>query len=195
VLSPGPCTPRESGVSVDIVRELGPDVPILGVCLGHQAIAYALGGRILRASEPMHGRTSLVTHNQGSLFRDLPHALMATRHHSLIVDEDSLPPVLTITARSADGAIMGLEHRQWPVVGVQFHPESVLTIGGHTLLGNFLSLAGIDWQHPRGNDFHPEQPADDFFSQAVLRDHPYPEGYAEPEVQAPLDHRSQNAMP
>jgi len=176
VLSPGPGTPRESGICLDVVRLLGPEIPILGVCLGHQAIAHALGGTVSRAAEPMHGRTSLVTHDESPLFRDLPNPLTATRYHSLIVDEESLPPELMVTARSADGVVMGLQHRQWPTVGVQFHPESVLTRGGHTLLGNFLSLAGISWQQALSDEFRPAPPEDDFYGQAVLRDHPYPQG-------------------
>lgn len=142
VLSPGPCTPQEAGVSLEIVRQLGPTIPLLGVCLGHQTIAAALGGEVIRAAEPIHGRTSLVEHNGQRLFSGLPNPLTATRYHSLIVPEHSLPACLRPTARTRDGVLMALEHIQWPTFGVQFHPESVLTTGGHCLLQNFLRLAG-----------------------------------------------------
>ena len=143
VLSPGPCTPSESGICLEVVRQLGPSIPLLGVCLGHQAIAAALGGEVVRASEPVHGRASLVEHDSQRLFARLPNPLMATRYHSLIVSETSLPAELRPTARTLDGVLMAFEHVQWPTFGVQFHPESVLTVGGHRLLQNFLNLAGI----------------------------------------------------
>lgn len=174
VLSPGPCTPRESGVCPEVVRELGHRLPILGVCLGHQAIAFALGADIARAPEPMHGRTSIMTHDGRSLFEGLPNPLTAMRYHSLIVDEGSLPAELTITARSDDGLIMAIQHRDWPLVGVQFHPESVLTQGGHLLLSNFLRLAGISGHSPPSHEFQLPSPEDDFYSREILRDHPYP---------------------
>lgn len=144
VISPGPCTPREAGISLDLIRELGPRVPILGVCLGHQAIAAALGGNVVRAVEPVHGRTSLVSHSASRLFAHLPSPLRVTRYHSLIVEERSLPADLRITSRTEDGVPMALEHVAWPLFGVQFHPESVLTEGGHQLLRNFLTLAGLN---------------------------------------------------
>ena len=144
VLSPGPCGPREAGKSLEIVRELHRRVPMLGVCLGHQIIAKALGGRIVKASEPVHGRASWVEHDGRGLFAGLPNPLAAGRYHSLIVDEASLPKELEVTARTADGVVMAISHRDYPVVGIQFHPESILTDHGYDLLGGFLGMAGID---------------------------------------------------
>jgi len=142
VISPGPCTPAEAGCSIDVVRELQHDVPILGVCLGHQAIAAALGGRIIRACEPRHGRTSRVEHSASGLFTGVPSPLTVCRYHSLVVDEAILPAALGVTARSEDGAIMAMEHVSRPLFGVQFHPEATLTEHGYRLLANFLQLAG-----------------------------------------------------
>jgi anthranilate synthase/aminodeoxychorismate synthase-like glutamine amidotransferase len=142
-LSPGPCTPAEAGCSVDVVRELHADFPILGVCLGHQAIAAALGGQIVRAAEPRHGRTSPVTHTSSRLFAGLPSPLTVCRYHSLVVDDASLPSSLMVTARSDDGVVMALEHAKLPVFGVQFHPEATLSEHGYQLLANFLHSAGI----------------------------------------------------
>lgn len=145
VLSPGPCTPNEAGICLEVVRQLGPEIPILGVCLGHQTIAAALGGDVIRAPEPIHGRVSWVDHDGQRIFAGLPNPLMATRYHSLIVPEATLPPCLKVTARTvtADRLVMGLEHVDWPMFGLQFHPESVLTNGGHRLLQNFLVAAGL----------------------------------------------------
>ncbi|MFN2462743.1 MAG: aminodeoxychorismate/anthranilate synthase component II [Candidatus Dormibacteria bacterium] len=142
VISPGPCSPAQAGISTDLVRELGPTTPILGVCLGHQCIGEAYGGRIIRAPRVMHGKVSSVKHNGRGVFDGLASPLLATRYHSLVIDPHSLPPSLEVTARSDDGVIMGVRHREHPVEGVQFHPESILTEGGHQLLRNFLAARG-----------------------------------------------------
>ncbi|MGE0606251.1 MAG: aminodeoxychorismate/anthranilate synthase component II [Pirellulales bacterium] len=144
VLSPGPCSPEQAGVSLEVVRELHAELPMLGVCLGHQTIAQALGGKIVRAPEPVHGRSSLVHHDGQGLFADLPNPLTVGRYHSLMVEPASLPDVLQATARTESGIIMALQHRQFPVVGVQFHPESILTAGGFRMLAHFLRKAGVD---------------------------------------------------
>lgn len=144
VISPGPCTPREAGISIDVIRHFAGKVPILGVCLGHQAIGEAFGGRVIRAPHIMHGKTSSIVHDNKTIFQSLPMPMTATRYHSLIVEEDNLSPELEISAWTTekDGArtIMGLRHRKHPVEGVQFHPESVLTDAGKKLVENFLSL-------------------------------------------------------
>jgi anthranilate synthase component 2 len=137
VISPGPCTPGEAGISVPLVRRLAGTVPILGVCLGHQAIGAAFGGRIIRAPRLMHGKVSMISHDGAGVFAGLPNPFQATRYHSLIVDRSTLPSELEITAE-ADGLVMGLRHRTMPVEGVQFHPESILTPTGNDLLANFL---------------------------------------------------------
>jgi anthranilate synthase/aminodeoxychorismate synthase-like glutamine amidotransferase len=142
VLSPGPCSPVESGCSLAVARDLVDEFPMLGVCLGHQAIAAALGGRIVRAVEPVHGRTSQVYHQGDGLFQGVPSPMLACRYHSLVVDPSSVPRDLEITARTDDGTIMALAHRERPVFGVQFHPEAVLTEHGYAILANFLRLAG-----------------------------------------------------
>ena len=161
VLSPGPRTPSEAGISIELVRSLLPDVPMLGVCLGYQAIAAALGASIIRAPEPVHGRTSMIQHSGQRLFAGLPNPLEATRYHSLIVDEATLPEELAVTARTTDGIPMALEHRYHPVFGVQFHPESVLSEAGHRLLSSFLRLAGIESrQIPDGEVLPQETPGD-----------------------------------
>jgi anthranilate synthase component 2 len=138
VLSPGPCTPDEAGISLGVIERLGGRVPILGVCLGHQAIGQAYGGRVVHAKALMHGKTSPVRHAGRGVFRDLPSPFTATRYHSLAVERESLPDVLEVTAWTDDGEIMGLAHRSLRVEGVQFHPESILTEHGHALLGRFL---------------------------------------------------------
>jgi anthranilate synthase component 2 len=141
VISPGPCTPAEAGICTDLIRELGPEMPILGVCLGHQCIGEAYGGRVVRAPRVMHGKLSQVSHDGRGVFAGLPNPLTATRYHSLVVEEDTLPAQLEVTAwTEADGGrvLMGIRHREFPVEGVQFHPESILTEAGHDLLRNFV---------------------------------------------------------
>jgi anthranilate synthase component 2 len=142
VISPGPCTPAEAGISVELIRRMAGRVPILGVCLGHQAIGAAFGGRVVRAPYVMHGKTSRIHHRGLGVFAGLPNPFVATRYHSLIVERDSLPPALEVTAE-ADGLIMGLRHREVDVEGVQFHPESILTAVGKDLLANFLKLGRV----------------------------------------------------
>ena len=139
VISPGPCTPREAGISVELIRRFAGTLPILGVCLGHQAIGEAFGGRIVRAPRLMHGKTSEIRHDGKTVFRGLPRPFTATRYHSLIVERRTLPRCLSISAETDDGIIMGFRHREYPVEGVQFHPESVLTDAGTKLLRNFLA--------------------------------------------------------
>ncbi|MGA0292228.1 MAG: anthranilate synthase component II [Synechococcus sp.] len=142
LISPGPGDPDQSGVCLEVLRELSPKVPTLGVCLGHQSIAQVYGGKVIRAKELMHGKTSPVLHEGAGVFTGLPNPLTATRYHSLIAERESLPDCLEITAWLEDGTIMGLRHREYPhLQGVQFHPESVLTQSGHQLLGNFLAQA------------------------------------------------------
>ena len=172
VLSPGPCTPRESGVCLEVVRELGAEIPILGVCLGHQAIAAALGGDVVRAPEPVHGTTCDVSHCGRGVLAGLPNPLRATRYHSLVVDEGTLPKDLTITARSPGGLVMGVEHVEWPVYGVQFHPESVLTRSGHVLLANFLKVAGVELGLSPEGDFCEPVVAADFYAMEIGDDTP-----------------------
>ncbi len=141
LISPGPGRPEDAGVSTSVIRWAAGRVPLLGVCLGHQAIGAAWGGSVVRAPEVMHGKTSLVHHGGAGVFAGLPDPLEATRYHSLIVDRDSVPDELEVTATSADGLVMGLRHRDYDVEGVQFHPESILTAHGHDLLANFLARA------------------------------------------------------
>ena len=140
VISPGPCTPQEAGISVELIERLAGKFPILGVCLGHQAIGAAFGGKIIRAPKLFHGKTSKIHHDGKNIYRQLPDPLTATRYHSLIVERKSLPRELAVTAETDDGIIMGLRHRRHKIEGVQFHPESVLTDSGKQLLQNFLSL-------------------------------------------------------
>ena len=139
VISPGPCTPKEAGISVATIERLGGAVPILGVCLGHQAIGAALGGRIVRAPRIMHGKTSPIHHDGRGVFRELANPFAATRYHSLVIDPDSLPQELEVSAWTDQGEIMGVRHRTLPIEGVQFHPESILTLEGKKLLHNFLA--------------------------------------------------------
>jgi anthranilate synthase component 2 len=146
VMSPGPCTPNEAGICLDLVKKNKGRIPLLGVCLGHQTIGQAFGGRVIRAPVLMHGKLSKIYHGGTSLFRGLPDGFQATRYHSLIVEADTLPACLAATARTSDGLIMALQHRVEPVFGVQFHPESIASAHGHAILANFLSLAGVKWE-------------------------------------------------
>ncbi len=143
VLSPGPCTPNEAGICCELIGKAAGRVPLLGVCLGHQAIGQVFGGKVVRAPAPMHGKLSAVRSSGAGIFRGLPSRFEVTRYHSLIVERASLPPVLRITAETDDGIIMGLEHASLPVYGVQFHPESIASEHGHALLANFLDIAGL----------------------------------------------------
>jgi len=138
VISPGPCTPNEAGISVPLIQRFAGKLPILGVCLGHQSIGQAFGGRIVHAGQLMHGKTSEIRHKDAGVFHGLPNPLTATRYHSLVIEKKSLPACLEVTAWTDDGEIMGVRHRDLPVEGVQFHPESILTEKGHELLANFL---------------------------------------------------------
>ena len=138
VISPGPCTPNEAGVSVPMIERYSGQIPILGVCLGHQSIGQAFGGKIVHAKQLMHGKTSLIFHHNAGVFRGLPNPFTATRYHSLVIERDSLPDCLEITAWTEDGEIMGVRHKTLAIEGVQFHPESILTEHGHKLLENFL---------------------------------------------------------
>ena len=139
VISPGPCTPNEAGISVPLINALAGKIPILGVCLGHQSIGQAFGGKIIHAKQLMHGKTSLISHNNTSVFRGLPNPFTATRYHSLVIERETLPDCLEITAWTDDNEIMGVRHKTLAVEGVQFHPESILTEHGHALLKNFLT--------------------------------------------------------
>ena len=143
LLSPGPCDPDQAGICLPLLRGAPEDLPILGVCLGHQAIGQAYGGEVVRAKSVMHGKTSKISHSDKGMFKGLPNPFTATRYHSLSVKRDTLPEVLEVTAWTDDGEIMGFQHRTRPVFGVQFHPESIATEGGHQMLENFLDLAGV----------------------------------------------------
>jgi anthranilate synthase/aminodeoxychorismate synthase-like glutamine amidotransferase len=141
VISPGPCTPLEAGISNDVIRRFRGKIPILGVCLGHQCIGYVYGGTVRRASLPVHGKESLVYHDGATVFQGLPSPLVGGRYHSLVIDGESLPPSLEVSARTADGVVMGVRSRRDVVEGVQFHPESIMTPEGHRLLANFLAMS------------------------------------------------------
>ncbi len=141
VISPGPGRPEDAGICIDIIRKLGPDIPILGVCLGHQGIGFAFGGKIINAKRLMHGKTSMIKHNGRGIFKDLPNPFEATRYHSLVIDPKHVPDCLEVTAKTTDDKeIMGVQHKTYPVYGVQFHPESILTKQGMNILRNFLQL-------------------------------------------------------
>ena len=140
VISPGPCTPNEAGISCEVIRRFGPTTPLLGVCLGHQSIGQVYGGDVVRAGRLMHGKTSPILHHGTGVFAGLPNPFDATRYHSLLVQRSTFPAALEITAETAEGEIMGLRHREFPIHGVQFHPESILTLEGKRLLKNFLAL-------------------------------------------------------
>ena len=139
VISPGPCTPKEAGISVDVVKQLGPTTPLLGVCLGHQSIGYAFGGNVIRAPYLMHGKVSEILHDGKRIYTGMPNPFIATRYHSLIIERKTCPECLEISSQTKDGLIMGVRHKKYPIEGVQFHPESILTQSGKTLLKNFLS--------------------------------------------------------
>ena len=141
VISPGPGRPEDAGISVEIIRQLGPRIPVLGVCLGHQGIGYAFGGKIINAKRLMHGKTSMIRHNGKGLFKGLPNPFEATRYHSLVIEQKSLPDCLEVTAMTTDDReIMGVRHKEYPIYGVQFHPESILTSAGKSILKNYLGI-------------------------------------------------------
>jgi anthranilate synthase component 2 len=152
VISPGPCTPNEAGITLELIGRLAGRVPMLGVCLGHQAIGQAFGARVVRAGRVMHGKVSRIAHDGRGVFAGLPQGFAATRYHSLAVARDSLPACLEVSAEAEDGEIMGLRHRTLALEGVQFHPEALLTEHGHALLGNFLNRAGRPSRVPQGED-------------------------------------------
>ena len=140
LISPGPCSPRESGLSNDIIRRFGPQIPLFGVCLGHQCIGHTFGAQVVVNYRMMHGKTSPIKHNEKDLFKDMPNPFIATRYHSLVIKRDTIPACLEITAETEEGEIMGVRHREYPIWGVQFHPESILTEHGRTIVKNFLEL-------------------------------------------------------
>lgn len=143
-LSPGPCSPREAGITVDVIRAFYREIPLMGVCLGHQSIGYAFGAEVVRADRLMHGKTSQVDHDGKTIFKGLPKPFTAGRYHSLIIKRDSLPDCFEVTAETEDGEIMGIRHRNFPVEGIQFHPESILTPNGKRILRNFLNMLAAD---------------------------------------------------
>jgi para-aminobenzoate synthetase component 2 len=149
VISPGPCTPHEAGISLELIRTFAGQIPMLGVCLGHQCIGEAFGGRVIRAPQVMHGKVSQIRHDDRSIFRDIPNPFDATRYHSLIVERETLPECLEVSAQTEDGVIMGLRHRSFMIEGVQFHPESVLTGSGMQILKNFLQVVGLEVKDQR----------------------------------------------
>jgi anthranilate synthase/aminodeoxychorismate synthase-like glutamine amidotransferase len=146
VISPGPCTPKEAGISVDLIKEFSGRIPILGVCLGHQSIGYAFGGNIVKARRLLHGKTSQIYHDGKGIYEGLPNPFEATRYHSLLIERESLPDNLEITAWTDEGEIMGIKHKEYLIEGVQFHPESILTKHGKDLLRNFIRIANLDYK-------------------------------------------------
>jgi anthranilate synthase component 2 len=154
VLSPGPCTPNEAGICLDLIKQASPTIPILGVCLGHQAVGQAFGGAVVRAPSPVHGKLSDVRHQGSGVFRGINGAFKATRYHSLVVDLDSMPDTLEVTADTDDRLVMGMSHKTLPAHGVQFHPESIASEHGHLILKNFLDLAA-QWNSARGRNTTP----------------------------------------
>ena len=152
IISPGPKSPDEAGCSMEVVRRISEQTPILGVCLGHQSIGQAFGGKVVRANAPMHGKRSEIEHDGSQLFQKIPTRFQVGRYHSLVIAKESFPSVLRVTAWTKDGTIMAIEHRDRPVFGVQFHPESILTTAGYQLLANFLSIAGLDCNEIPEND-------------------------------------------
>ncbi len=145
IISPGPCTPLEAGVSNDIIRRFGGRIPILGVCLGHQCVGYVYGGQVVRATVPTHGKSSLVYHDGRTIYKGLPNPLEGGRYHSLVIERETLPSALELTARTTEDVVMGVRHREYVVEGVQFHPESIMTDSGHEILRNFLSYSQARW--------------------------------------------------
>ena len=159
VLSPGPCRPEVAGCSIELVQRLGSRLPILGVCLGHQAIAVACGAKVIAATRPIHGQSSAMFHDQQGIFQGLPNPFTAGRYHSLIVDESSLPSELKVSAWTEDRVVMGLRHRKFPLVGIQFHPESILTESGYDVLRGFLRLAGLGEDGNPAASYEDERPS------------------------------------
>lgn len=151
VLSPGPCDPDQAGICLPLVSRIAGKVPLLGVCLGHQTIGQAFGGKVIRAATPMHGKISDIVHHAGGIFHDIPSPFKATRYHSLIIERSSLPDCLTVTAETTDGTIMAVSHKEYAIHGVQFHPESIASEYGHQLLGNFLGVCANERNHKISN--------------------------------------------
>ena len=150
IISPGPCTPLEAGISNDVIRRFAGQIPILGVCLGHQCLGHVYGGRIIHALVPTHGKRSSVYHDGRTIYRDIPNPFPGGRYHSLVVSQDGCPPVLEVSAWTSDGVVMGLRHREYVVEGVQFHPESIMTVAAHDVLRNFLSYTSPKWNEETG---------------------------------------------